>query len=156
METLLLSSDSQVFAINGATANVVHYDLDLYIQGREFWKVNISKTVKASENALVWFVCCLIFAIEWIQFECCTPWPCDKFSRLNFSGNYFNKKTLENCRHCYCYHIENPVFAIEYRRCQCCASWHWPTFSRSRIFECEWLENCDSKRKMLNYGFYRG
>ena len=35
---------------NGATANVVHYDLDLYFEGHELLNVNISKTVRASEK----------------------------------------------------------------------------------------------------------
>ena len=38
------------FPSNCATANVVYHDLDLYFQGHEFWNVNISKTVRASEK----------------------------------------------------------------------------------------------------------
>ena len=44
-----------IFAINGTIANIVLSDLDLIFQGQtfKFWHENISKTVRASENANV-------------------------------------------------------------------------------------------------------
>ena len=35
---------------NGASANVVHLDLDLNFQGHDFLNMNIEKTVRASET----------------------------------------------------------------------------------------------------------
>ena len=45
----VLAWEVEYLPSNGATANVVRHDRDLYFQGHEFLNVNISKTVRASE-----------------------------------------------------------------------------------------------------------
>ena len=45
MQTLLLLSDRKP-----AIWHRIQHDFDVHFQGHEFWKINISKTVKASEN----------------------------------------------------------------------------------------------------------
>ena len=52
---LLLPSDRKYryLPLNGTTANVVHHELDLMVTNLEtFWKVNISKMVRASKKML--------------------------------------------------------------------------------------------------------
>ena len=51
-------------------------------------------------------------------------------------------------------HVGNHVFTMEWRICQCCISWAWPTFSRSWNLKCEYLENDESWRIVLNYDNY--
>ena len=55
--TTAIRQEVRHLPLNGATANVVCYDPDLHFQGHKFkimnfwfWNVNISKTVRASEN----------------------------------------------------------------------------------------------------------
>ena len=61
----------------------------------------------------------------------------------------------ERCSKHYCWHqIRSQVFAIEWFHCKCCRSWPSLTFSRSRILKCEYLENDESKRKILKNDFF--
>ena len=48
--TIAIKFEVEHLPSNGATANVIHNDPDLHFQGHEFWNVNISKTVTASEK----------------------------------------------------------------------------------------------------------
>ena len=48
--TIAIRQEAMYLPSNGATANVVYHDLDLHSQEHEFWNVNISKMVRASEK----------------------------------------------------------------------------------------------------------
>ena len=52
------------------------------------------------ENAQVCLLWRLVLAIERRHCECCTPWPCHKFSISNFWSCYVDKSVLEKCKHC--------------------------------------------------------
>ena len=48
--TIAIRREVRYLSSNGDTANVVNHDHGLHFQGNEFWNVNISITVRASEN----------------------------------------------------------------------------------------------------------
>ena len=68
--TIAIRWEVRYLPSNGATASVVHHDLDLHFQGYEFWSMTISKTVRVRENAEVWLLWRLIFAIKWDHCQC--------------------------------------------------------------------------------------
>ena len=43
-----------------------------------------------------------MFAIEWDDCECCTPWPWNKFSRSNFLVDFW-QVMAEKCKYYYCH-----------------------------------------------------
>ena len=45
--------DVRYLQSNGATANFVYDDLDIYFQGHTFFNVNISKTMRASKKCAI-------------------------------------------------------------------------------------------------------
>ena len=48
--TFVIRQEISYLLSNCTTAKVVRHDLDLHFQGHEFWKVNISKIVRANEK----------------------------------------------------------------------------------------------------------
>ena len=79
---------------NGATSNVVHRDLGLYSQGHEFWNVNISKTVRASEQCSGETFIVVDICNRMIPFPMLYSVSLTTFSRSSFSNDYLMQTLL--------------------------------------------------------------
>ena len=64
--TIAIRLEVMYLPSNGVITNVVHYDFNLHFQGHEIWNVNISKTVKARQNAQYWLEVYIRHRIETI------------------------------------------------------------------------------------------
>ena len=80
---LLLSERSQILAIEWRHCECCTSWSWPTFRGHEFWNVNISKSVRASEKCSSMTFIRLIVAIESDHCERCTPWPWPSFSRSN-------------------------------------------------------------------------
>ena len=133
--TIAIRYEVSCLPTNGATANVVHHDLDLHFQGDKSWNVYILETVTASNK---YSSMTFIEVNIWHRMGPLPMLNSMTLTRISRSQiwNVNISEMWESYRKNASYDLQRVIFAIKWHLCECCTPWHWFSFSRSNILLC--------------------